>query len=198
MNIEQIILDYTVLNKSIQKIAREHSSGFLTIRSILAENGIKPKNPTQYNRKYPLDETILENIDTEFKAYFLGWMFSDGNVYVGSKRHTLSISVVETDREILDIFNKIIFNNKKPLNFRKAQDKITPKKIYKCKPCWRLLIDSVKLCDDIQKLGCMPNKSKTIRLPKIPDSLFRHFLRGYFDGDGYSTFGRYKSSQRRV
>ncbi len=145
------------------------------------------------NRKYKLDEFMFEKIDTEFKAYFLGWMFSDGNVYIKAKRHTLSITVVETDKQILDDFNKIIFDNKKPLNYRKAKDKITPKKVYKCKPCYRLLIDSKKLCEDIQKLGCMPNKSKLIEFPEnIPNHLIHHFIRGYFDGDGCIRQNRVK------
>mgnify|MGYP001585093643 CR=1 FL=1 len=186
-NNEQIINSYTKLNKSIQTIANKLQTTTRYVSETLKQNGIKIRNSSESHRKYPLDETMFENINTEFKAYFLGWMFSDGNVYIKSKRHTLSITVVETDKEILDKFNKIIFDNKKPLNYRKAKDKITPKKIYKCKPCWRLLIDSKKLCENIQELGCVPNKSKIIQLPNIPENMFRHFLRGYFDGDGCIT-----------
>ncbi len=35
-------------------------------------------------------------------------------------------------------------------------------------------------------IGLSPAKSKTIKYVKVPDHLFVHFLRGYFDGDGCS------------
>jgi len=38
---------------------------------------------------------------------------------------------------------------------------------------------------DLIKLGCTSRKSKTIKMPKIPDDLLNHFIRGYFDGDGW-------------
>lgn len=38
--------------------------------------------------------------------------------------------------------------------------------------------------DDLKKIGMDENKSFTVRLPKLDDSLMRHLLRGYFDGDG--------------
>ena len=43
---------------------------------------------------------------------------------------------------------------------------------------------SIKLTTDLIKMGCVENKSKLIRIPLIPDNLMRHFIRGYFDGDG--------------
>lgn len=48
--------------------------------------------------------------------------------------------------------------------------------------------------DDLKKIGMDENKSFTVRLPKLDDSLMRHLLRGYFDGDGSlcltdTTFG---------
>jgi len=36
-------------------------------------------------------------------------------------------------------------------------------------------------------LGLYPNKSLTMKFPKIPTKYLGHFIRGYFDGDGYVT-----------
>lgn len=44
-----------------------------------------------------------------------------------------------------------------------------------------------KMCEDLNKLGCTPNKSLTLKFPseeQVPKNLIRHFIRGYFDGDG--------------
>lgn len=57
--------------------------------------------------------------------------------------------------------------------------------------CWQnvviLTITNKKIVDDLVKLKCVPRKSCIIELPTydiVPENLFRHFLRGYFDGDG--------------
>lgn len=40
------------------------------------------------------------------------------------------------------------------------------------------------LCNDLIRLGCTPRKSLTLKFPKLSNKLIRHFIRGYFDGDG--------------
>ena len=53
-----------------------------------------------------------------------------------------------------------------------------------CKTQKRLIISSKQLCLDLAKHGCIPNKSHHTYFPDIPKSLFNHFIRGVFDGDG--------------
>src|SRR5438270_57920 len=48
---------------------------------------------------------------------------------------------------------------------------------------------SLRICDpvvfaDLVKLGITERKSLTLTPPIIPKRLIRHFVRGYFDGDG--------------
>ena len=43
---------------------------------------------------------------------------------------------------------------------------------------------SVEMAEDLISHGCIPNKTFFIELPQLPTELYRHFLRGYFDGDG--------------
>ena len=41
---------------------------------------------------------------------------------------------------------------------------------------------------DLIDLGCVPAKSKILQFPnenQVPMNLLSHFIRGYFDGDGY-------------
>jgi hypothetical protein len=44
--------------------------------------------------------------------------------------------------------------------------------------------------------GCIPNKSKVLRMPKVPDKYLRDFVRGYFDGDGSISFSSYKKKKK--
>jgi hypothetical protein len=48
-----------------------------------------------------------------------------------------------------------------------------------------LTINDKKMVDDLIRNGCMPNKSLILLPPTIPLELERHFIRGYFDGDGW-------------
>jgi len=58
--------------------------------------------------------------------------------------------------------------------------------------CVKVSINSKKIVSDLINLGCTNNKSKTITMPKIPDNLIDHFIRGYFDGDGWIIIDKNK------
>lgn len=50
-------------------------------------------------------------------------------------------------------------------------------------------INSSKICNDLVNLGFGYNKTYVdLKLPKIDDELIRHFIRGYFDGDGTISY----------
>lgn len=49
------------------------------------------------------------------------------------------------------------------------------------------------MCKDLTNLGCFRNKSLTCTFPTFLNaSLIRHFIRGYFDGDGCVWIGKRK------
>ncbi len=50
---------------------------------------------------------------------------------------------------------------------------------------------------DLSYLGFTPNKSKNIKLPKIPKKSIGDFVRGYFDGDGCVYFRKHKVKDRK-
>lgn len=61
-------------------------------------------------------------------------------------------------------------------------------------------ICSEKLCSKLKSFGLTSNKTYTLNetiLNFVPEYLHRHFLRGYFDGDGSVTFGSKYSSGRK-
>lgn len=109
---------------------------------------------------------FFDYIDTEAKAYFLGLMFSDGSV----TRNQFYIKL--KDEDILLKFRDELKCDY-PILVREF-----PYKSY------TLQISSQTLCNALIKLGCVPNKTKVIQLPKLKEDLYRHFIRGFFDGDG--------------
>lgn len=125
-------------------------------------------NNTHY-RKWFLNESFFEIIDTEEKAYFLGFLYADGALY---KDKSVSLDLNKKDLEILYKF-KDVLNYSKPL--KKYNDKAA------------VVINSHKMYNDLIKLGCTERKTFTLKYPtdnSIPKELTHHFIRGVFDGDG--------------
>ena len=117
---------------------------------------------------YFVNDNYLKKVDTEDKAYFLGWMLSDG--YINGNR--LFLKLKSTDEStIAKMFSKF------SKGFSMYDNKLKTSK--------SMSISSNKMVDSLKKLGCVENKTKVgFSVPSIPDNLFRHFVRGYFDGDG--------------
>ncbi len=172
---------------SATQLAKELNTFPQKIINFLRKKGIKTRDLSESGMKYRIDSDLFEKIDSNEKSYLLGWLFSDGNVYLGSKRYTISITLVESDKQVLDYFNEYLYFPPKKLAYKKEKLKIANNKIYTCKPCYKLQIDNKKMCSDLIALGCVPNKSKTLSFPSyesIPRQYFPSFIRGYFDGDG--------------
>lgn len=102
---------------------------------------------------------------TSKMAYVLGFTFADGNIY----KTTLSWDL-RKDKELLIKINRVMKSNY-PIHIRRAS--------------FRLRISNPIIIDDLQGLGLFPNKSRTMKLPRVPLKYFSHFARGFFDGDGW-------------
>lgn len=127
--------------------------------------------------KYTLNHYYFDIIDNEHKAYWLGFLYADG--YHQETRYRIKLSIQEKDDYILEEFRKDI-NSNKPIKTEK------PKNIN-----WQNMktvqLASKYLSARLKELGIHQNKSFTVKFPtnkQVPDHLIRHFIRGYFDGDG--------------
>lgn len=146
------------------------------------------------SKKYYLkDDNCFSNIDEEWKAYFIGLFYADGNMrditVTNNKSSSISISLTEKDSYILDRLNNVLFKDPSKIYYKpltKFISNITNKECV-IKPSRRLNIHSKIVYNDLLSLGCHPNKSLTIELPPLSDDMFPHFLRGYMDGDGWYT-----------
>jgi len=125
------------------------------------------------------DINYFENIDSEYKAYFLGFLLADGNISATTNRVCFTIN--SDDDYILDIFKKDIKSNnniRRYLVFDKRTGKFNKSSVFQ--------ISSKKIKDDLHLLGISSDKSNYFDYTKIVcNNYFNHFLRGLFDGDGY-------------
>jgi intein/homing endonuclease len=184
----ELIKDYLTGNYSCCFLSKKYKIVPSSVRKILIRNNIPIFNDlSKLKRKYTLNEHYFDTIDTEAKAYFLGLMYADGcNV---KDNNDIVLALQERDKYILETFQKELGSNR-PLRFieRNLQNP-------KWQNVYRLCITSLTLSNQLTKLGCMPNKTFLLKFPteeSIPSHLLRHFIRGYFDGDGcFSTFIKY-------
>ena len=130
-------------------------------------------------RQYGLNENYFDYIDTQNKAYILGFLYADGCNC--SKKSTISMSLEEGDKEILEKI-RIEVGSEKELEFLDYSNKHDFGYTYKNQ--YRLLLFSAHMCKTLEKHGMTPNKSLTLSFPDISENLLPHFIRGIFDGDG--------------
>jgi hypothetical protein len=201
------IIEKYVSGIRIMALCREYHCRNTTIAEILQKNNIKIKKTYEYytskelarTRKYYCNEDVFENIDSHDKAYWLGFMFADGNVHVPKGKETSSkgirieISLKEEDYYHLHNFSGFLESN---YPVKPKIVKLNGKEIL----VYRISIGSVKMGKDLISHGCVPNKSLILEYPKdLLEEYFPSFLCGYFDGDGCLSFikhGRILSSNQ--
>lgn len=175
----QKITDLYSSGLSLAKIANQCGLTVSKVNWILKKQNIKLRSLSESHIIEKINDKFFEKIDSEDKAYWLGFLYADGSVTYNSLKlalHPKDISHLEKLKKSLGSTHKIFFDRKYP------KLSITNKNIYK----------------DLLNKGCFERKTFLIRFPNektVPKELARHFIRGYFDGDGsinYSIHGKYK------
>lgn len=132
-------------------------------------------------------------IDSEVKAYILGYIVADGSIEESfrknrpSKLIRLRFGCISEDDEIIKLIQSEIAPNN---NLRYYQPKaINHKQVTILQICDKELINDLRTLYNIQ-----PRKTydPTFEFPNIPEDYRRDFIRGYIDGDG--SFGRHHFS----
>lgn len=157
------------------------SADLISLR--LEDAGVQIKTRKDY-RKYELDRNYFDEIDDQNKAYILGLLYADGTNLIGK---AVQIGLQENDKNILYQIRDLIYSDdvKPPLSE-------VVKKSKNHKTIYKLSIDSVDISESLLNHGLYPNKAKIIKFPHFLDKkLYRHFIRGFFDGDGSITMKTY-------
>ncbi|MEG2540061.1 MAG: endonuclease [Clostridium sp.] len=179
-------------DETVNKIIKLYKTGLYTtdidnileLRSGVAQYLLNKNNFTLRHRgpKSKIgNENYFDVIDSEDKAYFLGYIMADGNVSITNEQYSLKIHIAIQDKEIVDKFLKVINSS------NKTKVKTDSKSYY-------VSLTSVHMCKSLIKLGVIPNKTGKEIIPKeIPDCLISHYIRGIFDGDGITDISRKRS-----
>lgn len=141
----------------------------------------------------------FKEINSEEKAYFLGFMYADGclskikrpnSTYI---KHQVQISL--TDKQIIDDFKSLFpFFNLQVFDFGKYKSNWS--KQYALRKANKVLYQ------DLLNLGMFERKSNQnlnkLNVPDIDEKLIKHFIRGYFDGDGSISISKKRPNLRRI
>ncbi len=172
------IIDLYQSGYSTREVAKIVGCGKTLVCTCLKQNNIEVKKIGFYrekSRKYKINENFFEKIDTPEKAYILGFLYADGYMKKDSLKFELCLQ--EKDKNILETINRVM-NYEKPLRFIKKRKK-------SWQNSYQLLISCKKMCYDLIKYGFISNRTFNCDFPEFLDEeLKRHFVRGFFDGDG--------------
>lgn len=148
---------------------------------ILRKHGVPKRSNKQNSRKYELDHHFFDVIDTQEKAYWLGFLAADG--FVDSTRDCVGVSL-----GIKDIGHVEKFKQSLQATYPVKTYTSSPSNSYAGVKYARLLVASEQLKAALISHGIVEHKTLVLKFPKLQGKLVRHYIRGYFDGDGSFSY----------
>ena len=167
-----------------QQIADKFGVSRSLIDHVFKEMGLRSKGP---RHKLHIDETVFDVIDTEEKAYWAGFIFSDGCIgdYNGHKRVALKLGGIDRDHVVKF---KHFLGDHRDDNIYVRKEIVKSKDKTKEYEEYLYVAYNEHLANALIKIGCTPRKSLTLKFPDenifAKKELVYDFIRGYLDGDG--------------
>jgi deoxyuridine 5'-triphosphate nucleotidohydrolase len=157
---------YQVSLRAEAKNRKHNSDAFICLPCSQVVNNSARRNPNARNRA--LDDDFFREIDSEAKAYLLGWVASDGSI----TRGTIAIHIHRKDAAVVEVWKQILGG---ALQTTRLRDLVG------------LVLSSQQMVRDVCRwLDIAPGKkSSVVAFPQLAnDDLTWAFVRGFFDGDG--------------
>ncbi len=161
--LKNLLVDYSN-NLRVGEIADKYNLNVGSVRKILIKNLVYDKYKRQSKFLYN-----FESIDSEVFAYIYGYLWADG--YINRRNQVIGLNLNPKDKYVIDLIHDKIGG--KIYNYNRY-DKRTNKNY----PICIIKIGSKLSVDNILKLGFRND------ITSIPVNLYKHFLRGFLDGDG--------------
>lgn len=160
------------------------------VSQILRRHDLEPRTRSETNRRYQCDHAFFDRVDAEEKAYWLGFIGADGYVSKSNSHGSreLKVALGEQDEEHLCRLKKGLRSNHSIRRY-----------VQQGNPYVSFSVRSEQLAEGLARFGVVAGKCHTLEWPDLPEGLKRHFLRGYFDGDGYWNIKHgYRNGQKML
>lgn len=167
------------INKSeltYKEILDKYNISYHTYLTIRKEYNL-PRKINKRKSYNTIDNNYFSIIDSEEKAYWLGFLYADGCVYRQGEYYTVILVLSSVDKNHMYKFQKSINTS------YKIREYVSKEQTSYC----RIECCSKQMFTDLINLGCIEKKTLKLKFPtteQVPDNLINHFMRGYFDGDG--------------
>lgn len=184
VNIKRAVDEYIkILNSgeepNIYRLSQKYQVSHTGIKDNLNRLNIKV---IRYPKKIQFDETVFDTIDTDEKAYWLGFFSADG--YICKRYNTVGIALSDKDADHVKKFAK----------FLGCPENVKFKKVGSYGKC-TCEIGNAHLKRTLMNYGFTSTKSYDLTFPNInifkDPKLINAFIRGNFDGDGSITFSKH-------
>lgn len=173
------IITLRKLGWGYKRIADEVSCDPKTVARYVKKNGIETSVIKRTNRmkngKHTVNVNFFDDVATEEQAYWLGFLFADGSL----SKNRITIRLKSGDKLHLELF-------KQHLNFSGSiVDTVKDTNYKKASEISSIEVNSTDLVRALTVYLPVGKKSDKIQMPKLKTKLYKHFIRGYFDGDGF-------------
>ncbi len=156
-----------------------------TCHAALHRHSLTARSVSESQRHYAVDESFFDQIDSEEKAYWLGFLTADGSVNV--KNGSVKLTLKSSDADHVKKFATSLHSEHRVV-IRQTNHS------GKSYSTANIIIISLRLVRALERLGVTERKSFTVEpCQQVPDELLAAYWRGIFDGDG--SIGQYKTSR---
>lgn len=169
------IIELYNLRRPIKQISKQTGVSEYTIKKYLKDNNLWTGHKWM---PYYFDEFFFDQINTEEKAYWLGFIYADGYL---TNTNIVGIELKSTDKEHLEKFKKSLKSEKDVKVYIKNST-------YGIQENARFCFGSKHMSNILLNYYGSIHKTFEGTFPKLKDEkLIRHLIRGFFDGDGSIT-----------
>lgn len=173
---EQEIVKLYQAGINIRQLSRRFNLERQSIRTLLQRHNITIIHYSS-PRKYSCNDTFFDQLN-EYSCYWMGFLGADGAIFKNSEKFgKLRLTLGIKDINHLKQFKEHLSSNAPIVRYIRKID---------LKEYAYIDINSIHIVNTLIHYTITPKKTFTIQWPNhIPNELLRHYLRGYFDGDGY-------------
>lgn len=163
--------------ESMDSIGRRYGVSCRPIERTLRSLNCPIRTSHEHVRKDHFDEQFFDDIDTEAKAYWLGFICADGHIRDG---RYLQVALAEKDRTHLELLRGDLNSTSRIKAFKARNTSRNTEH-----PAASLVVCSRRMHDRLARLGILL-KNKRRAVPEcVPDELQPAYYRGLIDGDGW-------------
>lgn len=167
----------------------------VTVRRIVRERGgsVRPRSG-KYSRKHAVNESFFDEIDTEAKAYWLGFLAADGHISRGPT--AIQLCLGESDGHHVERFKRDIESS------APAYIKVMPQRVIRGRTIRETRGMRIDVCSERLVAGLHRHGFRKYSLEHhaacVEPHLTHHYFRGLFDGDGCLSFANVRSKATKT